>query len=704
MPTSCSKRRAAVTSGLLLALVTLTVLSSLGLALQPKIKPEPTKPAAQKPAPDKPTTEKPTAVKPATAKLQTEQPAPAKPAAEKIGAPKSTTAAVPAFDFRAIEKLHPAKPIFLYIWDGSQAHQKSWDATGFQKALVGSGLYQSISKLLSFFIESTDPNQALMSEFAARAIVNGASISVTVETIADQPAVRITLVLCNSADQTQKLAELFDQFGDGITREVETISDRKVNRFATPFLEGYEIGWWTEGDHVVIVGGMQAIETSISIVTGKTPNLSSNPTVQKLRKSDDFDVASISFIDFKTITNLVENVDIPPIPGSDKAPVKVRDILQIVGIDKLGLLTERWGFKDEAIWTESDLEAAAPLTGLMTILDQKPLTLKDLPALPASCEYFLLARHDFSKSFGSLIDVAEKIAEKIAPADAPPVSDALKNIGDLLGVDLKSELMEPLGDTFSLYVEGAGIFPAAVILIKLDDAKKVFSTLETLEAKLKEISTGITPVEFRERATLGRTLHLIQNPELPLVNPTWVVDQDWLVIGTTSQAVEAYLKRVDGKLPKWKPTAEVTAALKMLPDQFATLYYCDPRGALKYGLGLAPTGIAILEQESAARIRHVKDARGEKREPIAFPISPEDVPVTEEITGPLFPSIGTCTVDAKGIHWRNRNSTPGLPVPGIPGGTGGVSGLFTAIMPSTALFSLRSSAVLVAPPAVRDAN
>jgi hypothetical protein len=721
MSRSLPKRRAAVSFGVILSLVAMTGLGWTLLGYQPKAKSTTEKPVAKKPAAAAPA--KAAKTEPAAAPAGKK---PAVPAAAKAAAPMtvktpvsatSKTAALAtakaAAAISSVDKLHPAKPVFLYIWDGSEAHQKSWEATGLHKSVVGSGLDKSLLKLLDFVGNgaSAGPQEKFIIDFTLRGLTKGASISVALGTKMDVPVPQVTIVLPKSADLAKKLDDFFAELKEQANPTVETLSDRKVTRVAIPFLDGYELGWWLEGEDLVLVFGMQAIEAAIDVANGKSANLTTNAVIQKLRQSSDFDVASVSLVDIKALLDLVRELDVPPLPGSEKDPIKVGELLKIAGVDKVGVLTERWGFKDEAIWIESDLEVPAPLTGLMGLYDQKPLTLKDIPTLPAGCEYFMLARHDLSKSYAAAYKIAEEIAEKISPPSAPPVSDAISMVNDALGIDLKADLMEPLGDTIALYGEGNGLIPSAVLLVKLDDAKKVLASLETLEAKAKEQTEAIQQLrggaprefDFRNKETLGRKLHIIQILSQAVVSPTWVVDKEWLVIGTTSQAVEAYLKRVDGKLPKWQPPTELVAAQKMLPEKFETFYYFDPRGALKTGLGFAPTGIAMLEEMTNARARRFQQDLGQKEDLPKFPITPEDIPLAEEVTAPLFPSVGTCTVDATGIHWRNRNSIPGLLLPGLPGGVGGVDSVFSNILPySWALIGVRSEMRLVPPPAVRD--
>jgi hypothetical protein len=150
------------------------------------------------------------------------------------------------------------------------------------------------------------------------------------------------------------------------------------------------------------------------------------------------------------------------------------------------------------------------------------------------------------------------------------------------------------------------------------------------------------------------------------------VHGDWLVIGTTPQSVETYLKRADGKLPKWEASPDLITAQKMLPEKFVSLTYSDPRTAIQTALGLAPTGITALDRNLTALRKRPTAAGAPATSSVKFPLTPEDVPLAEEVTAPLFASVAVCTVDAEGIHWKSRNAFPSLPVPSVPGGSGGV--------------------------------
>ncbi len=582
----------------------------------------------------------------------------------------------------APEKLLPAKPVALYVWDGFQVHQKTWDATAAQKSLVESGLTKTVNRLLDFVVsESGEEGAVIAQKLVARLFERGFSISVAVETISSRPAPQVTLVLHGSADLAPKLAALVVEPLQAANPKAETISGRKVTRVAIPGAVGYEIGWWTDGDHLVIAGGQQAIEAAIKIADGKSPNLTTNPDVKKLRTSKDFDVASVGLLDIKSLLAIVENLDIPPIPGSDKHPVRVADVLQETGLNKVGLLQGRWGFKGAAIWSETSLQAPAPRTGIPALFDQQQMTMKDLPPFPKGCEYFSVFQFDVSKFTKAMLNWAKQGHDAFAPPGTPTADELREKFQAELGFDLVDDVLDPLGETFAGFVDPAasGMIPAGALLIEVDDAKKLLSALQKVEALGMKLAGE--NAKFRTKDVNGRSVHTIQFAgPVAFFSPSWVVDKEWLIIGSTSQTVEAHLKRIDGKLPHWEAAADITEALTEFPAKFSSFGYSDPRSGIRSVLNLAPTGISFAEL-GMVEWRKLREQAGKKIDESAeFPISGDDIPPVEEVISPLFPNLSMSTVDDEGIKWYSRNSLPALPIPGAGGGGGVESVGVVAVM------------------------
>jgi hypothetical protein len=147
----------------------------------------------------------------------------------------------------------------------------------------------------------------------------------------------------------------------------------------------------------------------------------------------------------------------------------------------------------------------------------------------------------------------------------------------------------------------------------------------------------------------GRQVMGLQISDYPL-GIAYTVDDNWLAISFNSQLLEAFLLRVDGKLPKWEPTVEHQDALKDLPEQFTSISVDDPRTSLPSLVSLGYCGLVWIE----AAFRSEGTLPQTKKLMADIP----NLPPAELIVQPLFPNLSVTTVDKDGIHWYTRNSLP----------------------------------------------
>ena len=588
---------------------------------------------------------------------------------------------------KAPETLLPAKPVGLYVWDGFKAHQKTWEATAAQKSLVESGLLKTINRLLEFVVsESGEEATAVAQKGVHRLFERGFSIALAVETISDQPAPQLTLVLHGAADLEPQIAALLAVPLQTANPTQATISGRKVTQIAIPQSDGYEVGWWTDGGHLVLASGKQAIESAIDVAEGKAPNLTTNPEVKKLRTSKDFDVVSVALLDLKALLGHVEQLNIPPLPNSDKEPVPVAEVLRVLGLDRVGQVQGRWGFKGAAIWSETTLQAPAPRAGILAQFDQQQLTMKELPPFPKGCEFFSVMQLDVSKLTDAVLTWGKLAHEAFAPPDTPTIDELLEKVKEQAGVDIVEDVLHPLGDTLAMYVDPAasGLIPAVAFLFDVDEADKLKAALKKLEALGTQLAGD--NAKFRTKEINNHTMHSIQFAgPVAFVSPSWVVADGTLIIGSTSQTVEAHLKRMSGKLPHWQAPEDIAEALKQMPGKFSMFSYSDPRTGLRSILNYAPTGISLAELGMAEWRKEREQAGKKVDESAEFPVSGDDIPPSEEIIAPLFPNIMISTIDDEGIKWYSRNSLPAVPLPGSSGGVesvGVVAVLVALLLPA----------------------
>ena len=246
------------------------------------------------------------------------------------------------------------------------------------------------------------------------------------------------------------------------------------------------------------------------------------------------------------------------------------DVLQIVGLNTLNSVVHRSGYKGRAIWSETDIEAPGPRTGLLALSDQEPISLADLPPLPQGANAFAANSFDWSRLYDALLDVAHGI-EKIVPNAGPgTVDNALAHVNEHLGINLRDELFGSLGHVNCAYAD-SGQVPFGLgfgLALEVKDAARLRKALNSVLDQAQQQAGPNLNVRRIDRS--GRELVVLEFGGGGF-SPAFHVGEKWLSVGIVPQTVDAFLLRLDGKLPTWEPGSELQVALGEMPEKFTAI-------------------------------------------------------------------------------------------------------------------------------------
>lgn len=469
-----------------------------------------------------------------------------------------------------------------------------------------------------------------------------------------------TVVLHNAGDLQDSLNAFVKQAAEGeIDFATETVNGREVTSGMVPGAP-IQVGWWNEGNHLVIVVGPNAVESGIAVATGDSPNVTTNPLWKKYATDADFEVTTVSWLDMGSLRKQFGGMPIP-IPDPDIDPFDVNTVLQKLGLHNLGAIAARSGYKGRALWSDSTLESPGEKTGLMAYLDQKPITLDDLPPLPFATSGFFACSVDWSKAFDDTVALAKGIAELGPPDAAAQVEGTLEFLPELLQFDPKGDLLDSLGNVMCVYGDPRQTFLGigVGVAISVKDAPKLRKTLDQIQGTLTETIADFNILSVRKTKKHGRDIVTFEVGG-GFMNPAYAVDDEWFVIGLMPQNVEAFLLRLDNKregnhvgLTNWKPTASYKAAFAELPKEFVSISVMDPRKSYRALLGMAPWLMGMAQ----GGMRQTGFA-------MELPFSVADLPPAEAVARPLFPNVVVTTVDENGVHCTSRQSLPSFPMIG----------------------------------------
>ncbi len=566
--------------------------------------------------------------------------------------------------------LLPAGTVLYATADGDVVHQAAWEKTAAYEAFRKSGLLDSLSRLATSVIEQVPDERAktlaTIWQFLSE---HGASVAVALPE-GEGPALPYAVIVAHDAGpHAGALNELVESFGMGAEIKTEKIGKRSITKGLIPETPGVEIGWWVEGNHLVIAVGMNAVAEAVAVAEGKSPNFASTTHAKQLAAKVDFDRTAIGWMNFAAIQARFGDL---PIPGADQT---VGQILNTIGLSSVKTVLMQSGYKGRSLWSTMDIEAPGPRTGLLGLSNQSTMTLADLPPLPVENVGFHAQSLSLAKAYDEVLGLVRNVAKLGPPEASEQLEGYLEQMPELLGCNLRDDLLETLGPVQCVYSDlNQAMFGADYgLALQVKDAAKLRATLGKL---LDQAAEQIPPQFFSviRRQKHGRELITLQIGGGGF-NPTLVIDDKWLGLGSSSQTAESFAMRLSGDLPSWKPNAETTESLAFVPKQFSAVSVAYPRQTLR-GL-IAATPFLIGLAESGVNQASLFGALP----PIQLPKTAIELPPAELVVQPLFPNVSWAVVDKTGLHWTTRSSAPAIPlVSGADGSSVAVVAVLVALL------------------------
>lgn len=260
-------------------------------------------------------------------------------------------------------------------------------------------------------------------------------------------------------------------------------------------------------------------------------------------------------------------------------------IRQQLGLDgfKAGIWTA--AFEDKSWSTRAFIAAPAPRTGVMKFMESEPLPEDTLKAVPQTAVIAGAGRFNLVTSF----DALRELVAGIDPGAARQFDRAVQEGNRQLGIDIRQDLLAPLGDTWTWYVDpmtGGTSLMGGVVINKLADPAKAEQSLLKLQASVndvlsRELKKQKMTVAFRQTTIDGQTIHYLA---VPLITPAWTIkDGNW-VVGLYPQTVSAAARNIGGGGKSLLDNPAYVALRKQLGDtpavtsvQFADLPRMAPQ-------------------------------------------------------------------------------------------------------------------------------
>ncbi len=346
-------------------------------------------------------------------------------------------------------------------------------------------------------------------------------------------------------------------------------------------------------------------------------------------------VPRLSTLTHINLAKIIETV--APMAGPE-----AQSIITSLGLDNVTALSSVTGLDEEGFVSRTLLEIGGEPSGIFTLVPDKPLTADDLGPVPADATVALAAKLDLDE----ILAAALSVVEKFDPDVKEEFEEGLVPIQQFLELDLRDDLLEPLGDTWRVYNspgEGGIVITGLTAVVSLRDADRFAATHERLMAVAPRMFANDGP-QIRKHEFAGRTIYVFDagEAEFPLA-PSWCLTDDELIVAPMPQNVKAYLSRGADH----RSLADVPQVAGLFEEDAApvALIYSDTKALFELFYPIVP----MVAQSISAELR---------REGIDFDVSL--IPSTRSIGRHLRPGVGALRRTPAGIEMISRQTLPGV--------------------------------------------
>ena len=554
----------------------------------------------------------------------------------------------------AAETLMPLNSFVAMTYDGTEAHMPAIKETAAWKALEETELTARLLDLGQMFVSAAgEQNGVLAREAIEHLRANGFSLAGSMSGSGEGFTPYGVIIFHGAGNFVDTLQPMIEQVATSEGEEVEqkTVEGRDIAFIGTN-VPDVEVSWWNESGHLVIGVGLRASEQIIATATGETENITKNAKWTQLRKSEQYSVDALAWVDTGLLLDQFGDMNMPPTPAGEV--MTIRDLTTLLGFHNLRELTMQSGYKGVQTWNDVRLDADGPLTGLAALLQQRTLSLDELPPMPKGASGFAAATFDLYGSIDTVLETIRPLMQKVEPQAEQGLDDGIAQLHQVFGGDPKEELIAGLGDIWCVYADPAALpIPigfSPVLAVSIKDKNIVDSGVGRLIDLLQQ--PGNPNFTIRKSSKDGREYYSFNLSGMPIV-PTIMISDKWLLASITPGSAQSFAQRESGKLPIWKPNEQIAAALKELPEEYSSITISDPAPTYQQALQLAPMGLNLLEQNVLPNL-----AGGS----LEMPFGIEDLPAAELVTEPMFPNITVGYTTEKGIGSTTRQSVPSNPM------------------------------------------
>ena len=268
-------------------------------------------------------------------------------------------------------------------------------------------------------------------------------------------------------------------------------------------------------------------------------------------------------------------------------PQQIR-IANVLGVDTIraaayGLSFKGDGFRDTMVVHAPDADH-----GIFRAFQMKPMTApRTLDLVPRTAFYW----GEVNFPFSDMLARVRTLVQAIDPDMVQQMDEGLASVEQYLGVNLETELLGRMGDTYGVYAgfpPTGGLFPELAVIFQVADGAAYEDILDRFAASIAGIvnEEGDVIASTRTLDYHGTRLHLFEmqaargNDVVPFT-PTWAILGDRLVITLVPYTMKEIVLRAQGRAsaPGLASKEDFQALMQVKPAGSGAFVYLDLKSA-----------------------------------------------------------------------------------------------------------------------------
>jgi len=408
---------------------------------------------------------------------------------------------------------------------------------------------------------------------------------------------------------------------------------------------GGEVAYAIVGNRLLMASSRARVKDAlVRVKGGRAANLHGSPAYQETLKTMGARRTGTLFL--ADVTRLRERVMgmLAPMLGNEMEEVGM--IMEVTGMNAIERIAAADIPHDQNIRTEFLIQLSER-KGIFGLMQSAPTSHRFAGMTPSNALVYSAERQDFGKTMDSLMEWVAKLDGETADE----VNEFITGYNQVLGIDLRKDLVGSLGDEWAAYISDApegGLIPDVVMFVSVKDRAGLQKSLRALVEKYDAVNAmyGEDAVrrapKIRHRKTMqgDRAIHCIEitTPDgepIPVV-PCWTMGEDHIALALWPHTLRNALRR--------KPT---------LADnpRFQSLRAGIPEGAITATYMDLPRLVGWTYNTAVPVLQGVQGAINRELAPFGASVNFHDLPSAGVLMRHLTPVLGYTKVEDTAIRF-----------------------------------------------------